>query len=414
MPDHYLTRMLLSQGVPRRIWGSHPRRQPGGDRRPGDLAALRRALAPVPGHPVAALAGADLPHRLRRAHPLGPATADTLYDEIAARLAEPDFRPRALFAKFNIEVLATTESPLDDLGQHAKLAADGWGGPGGRVVTTFRPDDVVDMEFEGWSTNVDRLGERAGEDTGTYTGYLAALRADAPRSSPPGRRPPTTATHRAHPGPHARGGPAAVRPGSARRADAADAEAFRAHMLVEFARMSLDDGLVMQLHPAPCATTTAGCTPGTAATSAATSRRPPSTCTRSPCCWRATATTPAEGGALHARRDTFTRELAPSRADTPRCCSARPGGSWTRRRCCAGSGRRSPKRRLLQHHRVRRRHPGVLLHPRTPRRGRRVDAGFLARLVAEDRLPMDEAAETIVDLAYRLPKRVFNFGGQAQ
>src|SRR6201999_2222176 len=103
-------------------------------------------------------------------------TADEVYDAVAARLADPDFRPRALFERFNLEVLATTESPLDDLGRHAKLAADGWGGPGGRVITTFRPDNVVDPEFEDWAGNVTKLGEMTGEDTATYAGYLAALR----------------------------------------------------------------------------------------------------------------------------------------------------------------------------------------------------------------------------------------------
>ena len=148
MPDHYLTRMLLSQGVPPAALGV-----PGRDGSPSRPTAraiwrtLRRALAPVPRHPVAAVAGARRSPRSSACTPRSSAaTADESTTSDRGRLAEPEFRPRALFERFGIEVLATTESPLDDLAAHAKLAADGWGGRR-RVITTFRPDDVVDMEF---------------------------------------------------------------------------------------------------------------------------------------------------------------------------------------------------------------------------------------------------------------------------
>ena len=110
------------------------------------------------------------------------------------RLAEPEFRPRALFERFNIEVLATTESPLDDLARHAKLAADGWGGPGGRVITTFRPDDVVDMEWDGWADRVAQLGELTGADTRPSPASWPRCGSAGRRSSPPAPPPPTTAT----------------------------------------------------------------------------------------------------------------------------------------------------------------------------------------------------------------------------
>jgi hypothetical protein len=127
VPDHYLTRMLLSQGIPPDRLGV-PRRD-GSPARPtaARSGGCSRALAPVPGDPVAAVAGAGAGRGLRHHHPLRAETADEIYD--ALRPAGPaEFRPRALFARFNIEVLATTESPLDDLAAHAKLAADGWGG----------------------------------------------------------------------------------------------------------------------------------------------------------------------------------------------------------------------------------------------------------------------------------------------
>src|SRR4029450_4456955 len=116
--------------------------------------------------------GFDVPP-LRAGGALGAGNADAVYDAIAERLAKPDFRPRALVARSTIEGLATPESPLDPLAAHARLAADGWAG---RVVTTFRPDDLVDMEWPGWAGRVAALGELTGEDTATHPGGLAALR----------------------------------------------------------------------------------------------------------------------------------------------------------------------------------------------------------------------------------------------
>ena len=98
--------------------------------------------------------------------------ADRLYDIIADCLARPEFRPRALFERFNIEVLATTESPLDDLRHHRAIRDSGWKG---RVVTAFRPDPVVDPEFPNFSANLAELGRIAGRDTATWEGYLDAL-----------------------------------------------------------------------------------------------------------------------------------------------------------------------------------------------------------------------------------------------
>jgi glucuronate isomerase len=104
---------------------------------------------------------------------LSAETADRAFDSINECLARPEFRPRALFERFNIEVIATTESPLDTLPHHKKLKTSGWKG---RVVTAYRPDPVVDPEFEGFRENVRRFGELAREDTASWKGYLAAHR----------------------------------------------------------------------------------------------------------------------------------------------------------------------------------------------------------------------------------------------
>src|SRR5690606_34564047 len=149
VPDHYLTRMLLSQGVPPERLGV-PRRDGGPVEE--DPREIWRTFAAhwhlFRGTPSRLWLEQTFREVFGTDTPLGPDTADQLYDELAAKLAEPEFRPRALFTRFNLEVLATTESPLDDLSAHAKLAADGWGGPGGRVITTFRPDNLVDLDWE--------------------------------------------------------------------------------------------------------------------------------------------------------------------------------------------------------------------------------------------------------------------------
>src|SRR3546814_18968881 len=82
-----------------------------------------------------------------------------------------DLRPRALFERFNIEALATTEGPLDPLDHHRAIRDSGWGG---RVTTTYRPDPALDPDFEGFAANVDRLGELAREDVSSWAGYLRA------------------------------------------------------------------------------------------------------------------------------------------------------------------------------------------------------------------------------------------------
>ncbi len=104
---------------------------------------------------------------------LSAETADHYYDHIADCLQQPEFRPRALFKRFNIEAISTTESPLDDLRWHRMIRASGWGG---RVVTAYRPDSVVDPEFEGFAQNLVRFGEITGCDTMSWDGYLEAHR----------------------------------------------------------------------------------------------------------------------------------------------------------------------------------------------------------------------------------------------
>ena len=168
--------------------------------------------------------------------------ADRLFDELSERLAEPAFRPRRCSDRFGIEFLATTESPLDDLADHRAIRASGWGG---NVVTAFRPDSVVDPDHPEFPANLERASPSSAASPPTPGPATSARWPNGAGSSSPG----ATSTDHGHPS-------AATADLSADDAAALfarvragehtpdDAEAFRAQMLTEMVRMSLDDGLV--------------------------------------------------------------------------------------------------------------------------------------------------------------------------
>ena len=251
-PDHYVFRMLYSQGLRLEDLGI-PRRGDATVETPGqrDARTIWRAFAAhyhlfrgTPtriwlDHAFHTVFGID--------ERLTAESADRYFDRINECLAQPQFHPRALFERFNIEVIATTESPLDPLAHHRKIRASGWKG---RVVTAYRPDPVVDPEFEGFAGNVAQFAALTGEDTATWSGYLAAHRKRRAFFKTMG----ATSTDHGHP--TARTSDLAA--GECQRLlDSAlsgaithdEAEAFRGQMLTEMARMSVDDGLVMQIHP---------------------------------------------------------------------------------------------------------------------------------------------------------------------
>ncbi len=247
VPDHYVFRMLYSQGVPldalgvptvdgsitetdpRKIWRIFAENYPLFRGTPSRMW-LDWVFAEAFGIDVR----------------LEPATADLYYDTIDAALKTPEFRPRALFDRFGIELIATTESPLDPLEHHAAIRASDWNG---RVVTAYRPDPVVDPETPGFAANVRRFGETANEDVGSYAGYLAAHRFHRARFRDAG----ATSTDHGHPSAATADLPPAEAEALYARVmaqpTAADAELFRAQMLTEMAAMSVEDGMVMQLHP---------------------------------------------------------------------------------------------------------------------------------------------------------------------
>ena len=175
---------------------------------------------------------------------LSPESADAIYDDVAAKLTLPEFRPRALFERFGIEVLATTDDPLDDLNGHARAQ---FGLPG-RVLPTFRPDRYLDPDAAGFAENVERLLSATGE-AASFHGYLTALegrrehfRAHGAVSADHGVEEPFTLDLESS---DAESLFQTILAGSG---TAEERRAFRGHMLLQMARMSVDDGLVMTVH----------------------------------------------------------------------------------------------------------------------------------------------------------------------
>ncbi|WP_158750547.1 glucuronate isomerase [Acidobacterium sp. S8] len=244
LPDHYLYRMLYSQGISMQDLGI---RQTGSI----DSRKIWRIFAEhyylFRGTPTRIWLDYEFEMLFGLDQRLSAATADHYFDVIAEKLHQPEFLPRALYERFRIEVLATTDSPLDSLEDHRALRESGWKG---RIIPTFRPDSVVDPAFHGFRQNIAKLGEQTGEDTTAWPGYLNALSKSRARFKALG----ATATDHGHPTANT----ANLSTAEAEKlfatvlsgnATAAQQELFRAQMLTEMARMSVDDGLVMQLHP---------------------------------------------------------------------------------------------------------------------------------------------------------------------
>jgi glucuronate isomerase len=418
-PDHYLTRMLYSQGI-----GLHQLGVP--DREGRVTADPREAWRTFCAHwylfrgtPSRVWLEQSLAGIFGVTTPLGPATADAVYDELSERIADPAFRPRALLRRFGIEVLATTDAATGTLEHHARLAADGWGGPEHRVIPTFRPDAVTDPEHPGWLSSVARLGEITGADTGSYAGYLDALarrREDFKRAGATAtdHGTPTAQTADLAPDEAARLYDRLLRAAAKEETDPADAELFRAQLLTEMARMSVDDGLVMQLHPgalrdhnrriyAGFGRDKGGDIP--TATDYVHALRP---------LLDKFGDDPRLRLVLFTLDETaYSRELAPLAGVYP---AVYLGPAWWFYDSPEGMRRyRELVTETAGFYNTVGFTDDTRAFPSIPVRhdvARRIDCGFLARLVAEHRLPADEAAETAKDLAYRLPKRAYRLGGE--
>jgi len=409
-PDHYLLRLLYSVGVTLKSIGIAPQDGSGGvvetDRR-----KIWKRLAEhyyiFRGTPCRAWLDHTFLEVFGLDRPFGPETADYYYDTINEKLTTPAFRPRALFTRFDIEAIATTENSLDLLKDHEAIAASGWNG---RVITTFRPDEITDPDHELFAEALKRIGELSGEDTTSWKGYLRAIENRRAFFRAHG----ATATDHGH----ATAQTADLTPAGAEtlfqrviagKADPNERELFRAQMLTEMARMSVEDGMVMQIHPG---------------------------------CWRnhneliyrrfgrnIGGDMPMPGafmGPLKPLLDrfgnnsaltlilftldetTYARELAPLAGHYP-CLKLGPAwwfhdspeGMMRYRRWTTESAGFYNTTGFNDDTRA------FLSIPARHDLARRIDCTYLSELVIQGRLPVEEAAEVAKDLAYNLPKKVY-------
>ena len=408
VPDHYVTRMLVSQGVPLEALGV-PRLDGGPVET--DLRAVWRRFC----------AGWHLfrgtPSRLWLEHELhdvfgvrvqpSAETADALYDQISDCLTRPEFRPRALFDAFRLEILATTDPPTSRLAQHAAIAASGWPGV---VVPTFRPDALVHLDRPGWLSDVELLAEVSGVPTGSYAGFLAALQQRREAFARAGARATDHGHATADTMPLDRADAERIYADGLRGAvDPAAARAFAAAMLLEMGRMSADDGLVMQIHPGvlrdhdPAVRARFGADRGFDIPVPVDFAR---------------GLRPLLAAFGHARRfrciaftideTTYSRELAPLAGAYP---ALRVGVPWwfldsplamrRFREAVTETAGFSNTSGFVDDTRA------FASIPARHDVARRVDCGFLAGLVTTGVLPLDEAHETAVDLAVGIARTAY-------
>jgi glucuronate isomerase len=406
-PDHYVTRLLHASGVALADLGVG-RGPLGEDRARAVWRTVCAHWGVFRGTPVRHWLDAELAGIFGVTERPGPATADRIYDRIAECLADDAFRPRALFRRFGIEVLATTDDPGDDLTAHRALAAD----PGlpARVIPTFRPDRYLEPGRSGWAAAVNRLGRAADTDTGDYDGYLRALESRRRHFVEHGA---TSADHshldaRTDPLPRAEAA-RIFRAALTGRVSEAEATAFRRNMLLEMARMSCEDGLVMTLHPGVRrdhhGPTFRRYGPDTGhdlpvRTEYTEALRP---------LLERYGTHPAFQLVLFTLDETaFSREIAPLAGFYP---SVYAGAPWWFLDAPDAIRR---YRRAVTETAGFTRTSGFVDDTRAfcsiPARhdmSRRLDCGVLAELVAEHRLEEDEALEVAVDLVTAVPRRAF-------
>lgn len=248
IPDHYVFRMLYSQGLPLEKLGI-----PTQDGTPveQDPRTIWQRFADhyylFRGTPT----GAWLDHEMYEVfdvqYKLDGESALTVYEQINGKLQASDFRPRALFDSFDVEVLCTTDAATDTLEHHEAIQASDWDGT---VLPTFRPDALFDITASDWPGRLDRLRARCDMAIDDYTAFVDALEDRRAFFKSMG----AVATDHAVLRPYTRrlSEEKADRIfQKALRGDAtlADKQLFQANMLMEMARMSTEDGLVMQLHP---------------------------------------------------------------------------------------------------------------------------------------------------------------------
>jgi glucuronate isomerase len=403
-PDHYIYRMLHSQGItfdqleigrakienPREVW-----------------RVFAEHYYLFRGTPTRLWLDYAFQELFGQTSRLCRENADEYFDAIVKKLGQPDFRPRALYDRFGIEVLATTDSPLDSLSDHQAIRESEWKA---KILPTFRPDSVVDPDFSGFTQNIQKLGELTGEDTSRWQGYLTALQKRRARFRDLG----ATATDHGHPTARTANLDKSAASKLFERvlrgsADTREREEFRAQMLTEMARMSVDDGLVMQIHPGSLRNHNRKLYEKYGRDVGADIPTPTN---------YVDALRPLLDEFGNERNLTiilftldesaYSRELAPLAGHYP---CLRLGPPWWFFDSPEGMLRfRESVTETAGFYNTVGFNDDTRAFLSIPGRhdvARRVDCSFLARLVAEERLDEDEAAEVAEDLAYRLVKKAY-------
>ncbi len=410
IPDHYLFRMLYSQGIPLESLGV-PRID--GGQTEQDHRKIWQIVGEnfylFRGTPTGVWLRHELYEVLGIRTRLTGETAMAIYDEIQEALAKPENLPRAMFDRFNIEVLSTTDSPIDSLEHHLKIRESDWNG---RIVPAFRPDNVTDFMATGWRQNIDKLADVSGVDCSTYKGYIQALenrraffKEMGATSTDQGVFTPFTIELEEQ--------DASKLYEKALRGDATaeDARMFTGHIIMEMARMSIEDGLTMQIHPGvyrnhnPEIFKKFGADKGCdipMATDYVNNLKP---------LLNKYGNDPRLTLIVFTiDEDTYSRELAPLAGHYP---AMKLGPAWWFHDSREG---------MLRYRHTTTETAGIYntvgfnddtrAFPSIPARhdvARRVDSRFLAELVAEHIIDMDEAEEMIVDLSYNLVKKNYKF-----
>jgi glucuronate isomerase len=247
IPDHYIFRMLYSQGIPLESLGI-PRRDGGAVE--SDHRKIWRTVCDhwylFRGTPTGIWLRDELRGVFGVEQKINGANAQAIYDAIAEQLSSDEFRPRHLFERFNIEVLATTDPATDTLEHHQAIRSSGWAG---RVIPTFRPDSVVNIDAEGWRENIGKLSDVSGVNVVDYRSYITALEQRRAHFKTLGATATDHAALTAYTECLSEQGADTILQRALRGdASADDAQRFTGHMLIEMVRMSSEDGLVMQLH----------------------------------------------------------------------------------------------------------------------------------------------------------------------
>jgi glucuronate isomerase len=247
-PDHYLFRMLYSQGISLESLGIPPVDGTEVERDPKKIWRLfAENYFLYSGTPTGVWLDYEFSVVFGIKEKPEAENAMRMYDELQEKLQSPEFLPRTLFKKFNIEVLSTTDSAIGSLKHHRAIRESGWDG---RIIPSFRPDTVTNIIGPNWLDNIRTLGDLTEIKIDSYDKFIQALekrrryfKQMGATSTDHGVTLPYT-----HELSHAEASDIFDR-AMLGRIHNSDERLWNGHMLMEMARMSLRDGLVMQIHP---------------------------------------------------------------------------------------------------------------------------------------------------------------------